>query len=306
MSMEDKKFTHLDETGKAKMVDISQKPDTLRKAVARGVVKLKPEVLSAIIQGDGPKGDTLTVAKIAGIQAAKRTSELIPLTHNLLINQVEVRYEVISEGELEIKAEVRVEGKTGVEMEALVAVSITALTIYDMCKSLDKEIEIDRISLIYKEGGKSGVYRKEIGRILSINLSEKKGVRKEPVDEAEFVVNEGIKTDAHCGPGIKQVSLLGIESINKMREKGLNVSFGSFAENITTEGIDLKNLPLGSLIYLGRDVLLKVTKIGKECHNPCAIGKEAGECVMPLEGIFAEVIKGGKAKVGDEIIVSVR
>ncbi len=306
MDMEEKKFTHLDETGKARMVDISDKAHTSRVAIARGVVKLREDVLSAILQGEGPKGDAITVAKIAGIQAAKKTSELIPLTHPLLLSQVDIKFKAISERELEITGEVRLEGKTGAEMEALVAVTVSGLTIYDMCKALDPEMEIGQIYLIYKEGGKSGIFRKETGKIISINLSNKKGTKKIPTQEAIFVIGEGIKTDAHSGPGIKQVSLLAQESINKMREKGINVEPGAFAENVTTEGINLKILPVGTTIYLGDEVMLKVTQLGKECHSPCTIGKETGECVMPLEGIFAEVIKGGNVKVGDKIVTVLR
>ena len=113
----------------------------------------------------------------------------------------------------------------------------------------------------------------------------------------------GLEGDAHGGPWHRQVSLLANESIEKMRRKGLNVSYGDFAENITTEGVDLVHLPIGTEIRIGNSVLLRVTQIGKECHERCAIYYQAGDCVMPREGIFAEVLKEGEVKVGDKITI---
>jgi len=113
----------------------------------------------------------------------------------------------------------------------------------------------------------------------------------------------GLKGDAHAGPWHRQVSLLANESIEKMRAMGLNVGYGDFAENITTEGIDLVHLPIGTKIRIGNSVILHVTQIGKECHERCAIYYQAGDCVMPKEGIFAEVVSQGEVKVGDEIII---
>ncbi len=142
-----------------------------------------------------------------------------------------------------------------------------------------------------------------MARIISINISEKKGTRKRPVMEA--VINEdfGIVGDAHGGAWHRQISLLGIESIEKMRQKGLQVNPGDFAENITTEGIDLLSLPIGTKLKIG-PVLAEVTQIGKECHTRCAIYRQAGDCVMPREGIFVKVLKGGIIKTGDEIEIA--
>jgi len=142
-----------------------------------------------------------------------------------------------------------------------------------------------------------------MARIISINISEKKGTRKRPVMEA--VINEdfGIVGDAHGGAWHRQISLLGIESIEKMRQKGLHVNPGDFAENITTEGIDLLSLPIGTKLKIG-PVLAEVTQIGKECHTRCAIYRQAGDCVMPKEGIFVRVLKGGKIKTGDLIEIA--
>ncbi len=138
------------------------------------------------------------------------------------------------------------------------------------------------------------------GKIVSINISEKKSVRKRPVEEIELIENVGIKGDAHAEGGIRQVSLLALESIKKMIDLGLDVNPGDFAENITTEGIDLLSLPVGMKLAVG-EVILEVSQHGKICHTKCNIFKTVGDCVMPKEGIFCKVIKGGKIKKGDVI-----
>ncbi len=151
------KFTHLDEKGKARMVDVSEKDTTRREAVAGGKVLMKPQTAQAIEKQSIAKGDVLAVAKIAGIMAAKKTSELIPLCHPLEITAVDVSFRTDARrGEIEIEATVRTLGRTGVEMEALTAVSAAALTIYDMCKAVDRGMRIDNIRLVRKSGGKSG------------------------------------------------------------------------------------------------------------------------------------------------------
>jgi len=132
-------------------------------------------------------------------------------------------------------------------------------------------------------------------------ISKNKGERKTPVDQVELRPEHGIVGDAHAGDWHRQVSLLARESIAKMQALGLDVDKGDFAENLTTDGIDLVNLPVGTRLQIGA-ALLEVTQIGKECHNRCAIYYQAGDCVMPKEGIFARVIEGGVVKPGDEII----
>jgi len=152
-------FSHLDSDGKAKMVDISDKAPSHRVAVAWGRVKMRPETVALIQEGGIPKGDVFGVAKIAGIMAAKRTSDLIPMCHPLEVTGVEIRFESSADaGEIEIEATAKTHGRTGVEMEALTAVSVAALTIYDMCKSADRDIVLAEICLVRKEGGKSGTY----------------------------------------------------------------------------------------------------------------------------------------------------
>ena len=141
-------------------------------------------------------------------------------------------------------------------------------------------------------------------KVISINISDKKGVRKKPVDEIVIEENYGIKGDAHASEKWhRQISLLALESIKKMQDMGLKVKAGDFAENITTEGIDLISLPIGTRINIGKDVELEVSQIGKVCHNRCAIYYQAGDCVMPKEGIFVKVLKGGTVKKGDKIVV---
>jgi cyclic pyranopterin phosphate synthase len=157
-------LTHVDESGHAQMVDVGHKPDTERVAVAKGEVLMQPETLRLIAEGSVPKGDVLTTAQIAGIMAAKRTPDLIPLCHPLQLTKVDVDFEIDeTASRIEITATVRCRGKTGVEMEALTAVSVAALTIYDMAKAVEKTMRIGNIRLVRKSGGKSGEWRVENG-----------------------------------------------------------------------------------------------------------------------------------------------
>ena len=139
------------------------------------------------------------------------------------------------------------------------------------------------------------------GTIIAVCTSRKKGVRKKNVGEAELKADWGIVGDAHAGHWHRQVSLLAMESIEKMRQRGLNVGPGSFAENLTTQGLDLLSLPIGSRVQVGEEVVLEITQHGKVCHDRCAIYEMAGDCVMPREGVFAKVIRGGQVKAGDRI-----
>jgi MOSC domain-containing protein YiiM len=140
------------------------------------------------------------------------------------------------------------------------------------------------------------------GKVVAVNISAGKGERKKPVVSAELRENHGIVGDGHAGEWHRQVSLLAIESIRKMQRMGLSVGEGDFAENITTEGINLPALRIGTRFFLG-DALLEVTQIGKECHTRCAIYHQAGDCVMPKEGIFARVVRGGIARPDDLVEV---
>jgi cyclic pyranopterin phosphate synthase len=152
-------FTHFDENGKAIMVDVSEKPDTSRVAVARGFIAMKPETLGLIAEGTAAKGDVLGVARVAAIQAAKKTAELIPLCHPISLTRVKVEFD-LDKGRHRVACTATAEtiGKTGVEMEALTAASVGLLTIYDMCKAVDRGMVIESVRLMRKEGGKSGVW----------------------------------------------------------------------------------------------------------------------------------------------------
>jgi MOSC domain-containing protein YiiM len=142
------------------------------------------------------------------------------------------------------------------------------------------------------------------GKIVSINISDKKGVRKKPATEAFLKTDYGIEGDAHASSKWhRQVSLLALESIKKMQDKGLKVKPGDFAENITTEGIDLLKLPVGTRMIIGSNIEVEVSQIGKVCHTRCEIYNQAGDCVMPKEGIFVKVLRGGTVREGDEIVV---
>jgi len=145
--------------------------------------------------------------------------------------------------------------------------------------------------------------RTEEGRVVAISISAEKGMRKSNVNEATLIEDWGIEGDAHAGPGHRQVSLLPLESIDTMRAKGLDVNPGDFAENIATEGLVVAVIEVGRRIAIG-PTLIELTQIGKECHSRCAIFEQAGDCVMPREGVFGRVVKGGTIRVGDRVEVA--
>jgi MOSC domain-containing protein YiiM len=145
---------------------------------------------------------------------------------------------------------------------------------------------------------------RQTGRIVAVSSSRHKGEKKSNIATGRLLAGKGLVGDAHAGDWHRQVSLLATESIARIRERGLAVSPGDFAENITTSGIKLWELPLGTQLALGRRVLLEVTQIGKECHSRCAIFHQVGDCVMPREGIFARVLRGGTIRPGDPIRIS--
>ncbi|MBI4380245.1 MAG: cyclic pyranopterin monophosphate synthase MoaC [candidate division NC10 bacterium] len=156
-----KRLSHVDRHGRARMVDISDKGETKREAIARGVITMQRETLHMIQQGSLPKGDVLAAARLAGVMAAKRVPDLIPLCHPLLLTSAEIQFTPVERaGRLDIESRVRMTGRTGAEMEALTAVAVAALTVYDMCKAVDKAMVIGSIRLVVKKGGKSGTYRR--------------------------------------------------------------------------------------------------------------------------------------------------
>jgi cyclic pyranopterin phosphate synthase len=158
-----REFSHLDETGGISMVDVGAKRVTAREAVAVATVRMQPATLTKLVESALPKGDVLTTAKVAGVLAAKQTSALIPLTHPVNINSVDITFDLDrAGGGIEVRAIVRCDGKTGVEMEAMTACAVAALTIYDMCKSAEKGISIESLQLVRKSGGKSGLWERSL------------------------------------------------------------------------------------------------------------------------------------------------
>ncbi len=299
------------------MVDVGGKQPTVRTARVGARVWMAPATMELLKTQALPKGDVLAVAKVAGIMAAKRTSELVPLCHPLSLTHVDVSFSVAEdEPRLDIECVSRTEDRTGVEMEALVGASVAAITIYDMCKAVDRGMIIGDVRLLEKTGGKEDYIREEgseeravpvtsdmpSGLVVTVNVSAAKGERKKPVAEAVLKQEHGIVGDAHAGDWHRQVSLLAQESIDKMVAKGLDVGPGDFAENITTSGIEVYSLPIGTTLGMG-ETLVRVTQIGKECHSHCAIYQQAGDCVMPREGIFVRVLRGGRVAPGDAVRV---
>lgn len=295
-------LTHFNESGRARMVDVGEKDNTVRKATATCTVKMQKETLDRIKEGLIKKGDVLAVAQVGGIMAAKNTFQTIPMCHNIFITGVDIDFK-LGYNTVDIFATVKTVGKTGVEMEALNACSVTALTIYDMCKAIDRGIKVENLRLLEKEGGKSGHFIAENneGLVLDVNISEKKGVIKTPIEKGYLRIDHGLEGDAHAGDWHRQISLLAVESIDKMKAMGLpDLKDGDFAENITTKGLVLHEIPVGTVFTMGTAVL-EVTQIGKKCHTGCAIKQKVGNCIMPTEGIFAKVLKNGEVKKGDKI-----
>ena len=142
-----------------------------------------------------------------------------------------------------------------------------------------------------------------MGNVVAVCISEKKGTQKRDIGICKLIEHFGIEGDAHAGKWHRQVSLLARESADLMRKKGLDIEDGDFGENIVTEGIELKSLPVGTVLKIGEGIIIKVTQIGKLCHDRCAIYYKAGDCIMPREGIFAEILAGGTIKAGDEITI---
>ncbi|MGM0600688.1 MAG: cyclic pyranopterin monophosphate synthase MoaC [Candidatus Rifleibacteriota bacterium] len=301
----DKQLTHLDQDGKLKMVDVGSKPETRRVAIAFASAFIGRQAMQLLQSGELKKGDAIAASRVAAIYAAKKTSDLIPLTHPIKLDSVRVDIFPIDEQRMGTFVTARATDRTGVEMEAMVGASAAMMNLYDMVKGVDKAARIETVRLIRKTGGKSGDWlsdNAQVGKIEKLATSKGKGTPKDPCDKAHLKVKFGLQGDAHGGDWHRQVSLLGIESINKMKDKGLDVDFGSFAENVATSGVCLYKLPIGTLMYGESGSIMQVTQIGKECHNKCAVYYQAGDCVMPREGIFTVVLVPGPVNSGDEFV----
>lgn len=331
-------LTHINEQGRARMVDVSAKDKTQRVARAAGFVRMAPATLELVRTGGCKKGDVLAVAQVAGIMAAKRCWEIVPMCHPIQLTGVDVRFELVgaaverAAGEqpataadsdagrsgacgVAIEAVCRCCGETGVEMEALTAASVAGLTIYDMLKAVQRDMVIGEVRLLEKSGGKSGHFVRDgataaaggsscqgaaDGRVVATSISVKKGTRKVPQDSIELEVGLGVVGDAHAGAWHRMVSLLPEESVDQMREALPDLAAGDFAENILTRGLSLKDLPVGTVLEVGACELV-MTQIGKKCHNDCEIRRLTGKCVMPTDGVFAVVTRGGTVRPGDPI-----
>ena len=303
-------LTHINEQGRARMVDVSAKEKTQRVARAAGFVHMVPATLELVRTGGCKKGDVLAVAQVAGIMAAKRCWELVPMCHPIQLTGVDVRFE-LSDAPcgVAIEAECRCCGQTGVEMEALTAASVAGLTIYDMLKAAQRDMVVSDVRLLEKSGGKSGHFVREgallgekpaDGIVVATSISTKKGTRKVPQESIRLEVGLGVAGDAHAGAWHRMVSLLPEESVDEMRELLPKLAAGDFAENILTRGLSLKDLPVGTVLEVG-ECELAMTQIGKKCHSDCEIHRITGKCVMPTDGVFAVVTRGGTVRPGDPV-----
>jgi len=298
-------LTHQDSEGRVKMVDVGRKQPTERMALAFASMFAGEKALDLLRAGELAKGDAWAASRVAAIMAAKKTADLIPLTHPIRLDSVRVDLFAWGKERIGCFATASCFDRTGVEMEAMVAASTAMLNMYDMVKGVDKGAYIEQTRLVYKSGGKSGDWlspASQVGRIEKLATSKGKGTPKDPCDEAVLKVCFGLESDAHGGDWHRQVSLLGVDSIEKMRSKGLQVDFGSFAENIATSGVCLYELPIGTLMWCESGPVMQVTQIGKECHTKCAVYYKAGDCVMPREGIFTIVLAGGRISSGGRFI----
>ena len=295
------------------MVNVNYKEESLRSATAKARVRLNASTLTLIRARRVPKGDVLSVSKVAGIQAAKQTAGLIPLCHPIMMGHTAIEFDTSSGDDvIEVISTVSGIGRTGFEMEALVAASVASLNIYDMCKGFDRGIVVEDLRLVRKSGGKSGTYNSEPpsrqkGRLVAVCVGTNLGP-KSPVEEGVLEKELGLTGDIHAGT-VRQVSLLSVEMIRRftsaleglnplmMASSGVQVRPGYSGENLVTEGIDLANLPLGTRLRVGGQALLEVMQIGKQFHKP-------GYYLLPLAGVFARVVESGTVRGGDEVVVS--
>lgn len=286
------------------MVNVADKAETIRMARAAVRVSMAEATVNLIREQRVAKGDVLAVAQVAGIMAAKNTAGLIPMCHPLGLDGVDMRFYFSDYQTLFIEATVFHTGRTGVEMEAMTAVTVAALTVYDMVKAVDRFITIERAELIEKRGGKSGIILNPLavtGRIKAISINPARGELKAPVLEAEVKDGWGIVGDGHGGDWGRQVTLLKAEAVVDLADRyHLEIKPGEMAENILTEGIDLNLINPGAELQLGETVVLEVTQVGKEDHES-VVTRRYGRSLLPRQGLFAAVKAGGIIRPGDTI-----
>lgn len=296
------------------MIDVSSKTETRRCATAEGFLRMRRETLKMIREGLIPKGDVLSVSQTAGMLAAKQTAHLIPLCHPLLPASIEVTFDIwSSEDGVTIRGTVIGIGRTGFEMEALIAVTIAALNLYDMCKNVEKGMLLESVRLVSKSGGKSGRYEANApsriaqrGQVVAVSLGYDMGPKR-PVAEAVLEEGVGFRGDIHAGTE-RQVSLLALETVERflgilrelnpvmMETQKIRIDPGDSAENLLIQGIHLAGLPIGAQLRVGPEAIIEVIQVGKEFHKP-------GFFLLPLEGVFGSVVRGGVVKPGAEVTV---
>jgi cyclic pyranopterin monophosphate synthase len=288
-------LTHVNEKGEARMVDISEKPETSRCAIAQAIVNCKQETIDLIISGNVPKGDVFSCARIAGIMAAKKTDSLIPMCHQLPLSSVTINL-TVQNRQVYILAKVSCTYKTGVEMEAIVAASVAAMTVYDMCKAVDKDMVISEVMLLSKTGGKSGTYSRS--KIVAINTKQTDLEPLLKIDSANLIPELGMEGDVKSGKLGRQISILPHDlavSLKDMKSKCAK----RFWANIEVSEIS-ENIAIGDYLKIGTATVC-VTQVGKECSVKCDTYEEGKKCAYIKQLLFAKVVEEGTIKIHDSM-----
>lgn len=290
------KLTHIDEKGTVVMVDVGDKEKTERKAEAQAVVIMKSDTVNLIMSDNIKKGNVLATAKIAAIMAAKCTYSIIPLCHNIELSKIEINIEKKDENKLIITSFVKCKGTTGVEMEALVAVTVAALTIYDMCKAVDRGINIDNIHLCKKSGGKSGVYiQKPIIEDILLKPSKEKRILSL---QRCTIYEDGIEGYTK---GDKAISLVDASIYDENIENEVKgICFNKFYGNLVIRNMNFDELKVGDILEIG-SVKIEITQVGKQCFKECNLVRKGIECRLKTSCAFARVLEQGNIFVGDVI-----
>ena len=286
-------LTHVNGRGEARMVDISEKESTVRNARAQAVVRCDPSTIERIASGAMPKGDVFSCARIAGIMAAKRTAELIPMCHPLPVSGITIDI-TARDSSIRIVSSVSCAYQTGAEMESLTAASVAALTLYDMCKAVDRNMIIGQVMLLSKTGGKSGAYIRPV--ITAIRTKEAKGAPLTTHETREI-------TDLVSGDGKSPLTLVASDTLSAI-SKTDGVCTKRFWANIEVSRLP-DGLAEGGCLRLG-GALCEVSRVGRSCHRLCEAGKAGETCALVREAVALEILKSGTLAVGDEIILETR
>lgn len=310
----EKKLSHIGDDNRARMVDVSGKDVTVRTARAEAHVKLGPDVAKLLAgRGSVQKGNVLETARIAGIQAAKKTAELVPLCHPLALDHVDV--EGTLEGEtLRLVCDVRCSGRTGVEMEAMMGVSVAAITVYDMCKSAAKGIEIGSVRLLRKTGGRSGDWHRDPGastgekttaEVLAVCVSPG-GVPKIPVPEGVVTVDglkgDGRDHDKHWKEH-RAISIQDEELIEDLCAEGYDLGHGTMGENLTVRNLNVQKMEPGTKLHFSGGVELELTEARRPCFVLDKIDAKLKDDVILRCGFMARVLQTGTISPGETIRV---